>query len=101
MAIPFLDHLDLGKNEIQNAVVQRLASAPGTPANGQIYYDTTLNQVGYYNGSSWIYISNGSGNVTQGSNSGAAGRVKVSGGADKTIADYTGSAGLLKTTDAS
>lgn len=35
--------LDLNQNEIQNAVIQVLASDPGSPVNGQIWYNSTGN----------------------------------------------------------
>lgn len=54
MARKFLTHLDLGKNEIQNAVVQVLASAPGTPSEGQIYYNSTTDRIEFRAASSWI-----------------------------------------------
>lgn len=56
MSRKFLTHIDLAKNELQNAVIQNLASAPSTPSNGQIYYDTTLNMLGSYQNGTWVYL---------------------------------------------
>ena len=56
-AIPFLEAIDLTKNELQNAVIQRLATAPASPATGQVYYNTTDNLVYFYNGSGWVVMS--------------------------------------------
>lgn len=101
MAIPFLDSIDLNKNELQNAVLQRLATAPASPVTGLCYYNTTDNKAYIYNGSAFVDMtSQGVGDVSQASASGASGRVKISAGANKAIGDYAGSAGLLKTTDA-
>lgn len=57
MSIPFLSNIDLGKNELQNAVVQKLATAPSTPSQGQIYYNTTDNKTYQYNGAAWVSLS--------------------------------------------
>ena len=46
-------NLDLVQNEIQNARLQNLAAAPGSPVLGQVYYDTVLLGPYTYNGSSW------------------------------------------------
>lgn len=46
--------IDLQKNEIQNAVAQNLASAPGSPVAGQFYYDTTTNKFMLRNNSAFI-----------------------------------------------
>ena len=36
----YLVHLDLNKNQLQNAVLQPLATAPTSPKEGQLYYNT-------------------------------------------------------------
>ena len=36
-----LTNLNLSQNELQNAVLHRLAAAPENPVLGQIYFDTT------------------------------------------------------------
>jgi hypothetical protein len=61
MARTFLVPIDMGKLEIQNQRVHNLASAPGTPVTGQIYYDTGTNKLFYWNGGSWIDTSGGTG----------------------------------------
>lgn len=54
MGIPVKSDLNLGGNELQNAVVQNLSSAPSNPKVGQEYYDTTTNQKFIWNGTAWI-----------------------------------------------
>lgn len=59
MALQYLTDINLNKNELQNAVVQNLATAPSSPAEGQIYYDSTSGDksIYFYNGSAWISIA--------------------------------------------
>ena len=52
----FLNNVSLEKNELQNAAIQNLATAPGSPSTGQIYWDTALSQLRIYNGSAWTSV---------------------------------------------
>lgn len=60
MATPVLNHLDGGKvAQLQNFLVQPLASAPSTPAQGQMYFDTTIGALGICTnatGPVWQYV---------------------------------------------
>ena len=51
MPINFYSAIDLNKNPLNQQVVQNLGSAPGSPVEGQIYYDT---------GDDTIYVRTGS-----------------------------------------
>ena len=53
-------------NQIENALVHVLATAPTALAAGQIYYDSVENRVRWYDGSSWnsLYTINDAGTAT-------------------------------------
>ena len=54
MAKRFLVSLDLGTNELQNAVIQNLpAASEPTGVKGRVYFDSTNNRLKIYDGTAW------------------------------------------------
>jgi hypothetical protein len=64
MAKQFLTGLNLNKNELLNARIQNLSTAPSSPVVGQIYYDTDTNQITLWNGTAWISLAGGGDTAT-------------------------------------
>lgn len=52
MARQFLIDIDLKQNELRNAVIHNLPTAPSGKA-GQVYYNTATNQLYFHNGTTW------------------------------------------------
>lgn len=63
MAKKFLVPIDLNQNELQNARLQNLASAPGSPVAGQIWYNSTSGRV-EFRGASVVVIPTARGDHT-------------------------------------
>lgn len=60
MAKRFLCSIDLGTNELQNAVIQNLpAASEPTGVKGRVYFDSTNNCLKIYNGTTWQQIAVG------------------------------------------
>ena len=54
MSKKYLVDIDLNGNELQNAVIQNLASAPENPKEGQSYYNTTDKKFCFYENGVWV-----------------------------------------------
>ena len=67
MAKKVLTDLNLNQNELQNAVIQNLASAPSNPVAGQEYFNTTDNKKYIYDGSAWVDETSQGQTYTEGS----------------------------------
>ena len=82
MALSYLTDINLNKNELQNAVIQNLASAPSSPVEGQIYYDSTAGDkaIYVYNGSNWISVGGDITGVDITAGTGLTGSVTTTGG---------------------
>ena len=63
MPINFFDSISLDKQEIQSVAIENLSADPGSPASGQIYFNTGTDAIRYYDGAAWIELD-GSGGVT-------------------------------------
>ena len=57
MALSYLTDINLNKNELQNAVIQKLATDPSSGQTaGWIIFNTTDNQLKVYDGSAWTNV---------------------------------------------
>lgn len=94
-SIKYLVDLDLNKNQLLNAVVQNLAAAPGTPSDGQIYWDTVLDSLFVWDATGAQWIDLGSSGITNLSYTPSAtnGVVTSDTGTDATITTVTPSGG--------
>lgn len=109
----YLNNLNLSKNELQNARIQNLASAPSSPVEGQIYYHSNAaeanldNRMYFWDGTNWVDMSGGISSVISGSgitvNTSANGddiTISISSGAitnamlENSSVTYTAGAGL-------
>ena len=89
MAIPFLNNINLDDNQLQNAKLHVTGSAPAAEA-GQIYYNSTANEVRYYNGSAWVSLVASAGGTVTSVTSGNANTITIGGtAADPTVAANT------------
>lgn len=56
MAQLFLTNLDLNGNQLQNVVIHVLAADPGSPSEGQLWFNSTDNVIKYYDGTDIVTV---------------------------------------------
>lgn len=54
----FYTSVSFEQNEIKNVAIDNLASDPGSPVNGQFWFNTTTDQLKYYDGTSVQVVAN-------------------------------------------
>jgi hypothetical protein len=90
MAKKFLVNIDLGGNQLISGLAHNATSAPTAYGKGQLWFDTTNNQLNVYNGSSFVPLTTGGTSVT--SLNGFTGGVNIYGTASQiTVTPTTGS----------
>jgi len=96
----FVNNVNLNKNEIQNARIQNLSTAPASPVGGQIYFDTDDNNLYVYDGTAWLPIKQGAISITDATSS-VKGIIQLGGdlnGSGSSAASPVISAGAIDTT---
>ncbi len=90
MAKKFLVNIDLGGNQLISGLAHNATSAPTAYGKGQLWFDTTNNQLNVYNGSAFVPLTTGGTAVT--SLNGFTGGVNIYGTASQiTVTPTTGS----------
>ncbi len=100
MAKSILVDYDFSKNEIQNAVVQPLASDPPSPVQGQIYFNTADKKLKQYDGSAWIEYGSGegTGDVSSNTTTSVDGEVALFSGTTGKVIKRASGSGIAKIT---
>lgn len=88
-----LTSLNLNKNQLQNAVIQPLATPPSNPVEGQIYYNSSDKFIYRYNGTDWgpigVVYSQGSATGAVVTGLDATGKVTTTNVTGLTLTGYT------------
>ena len=88
--LKYLAHINLNENQLQNAAMQILSSDP-SGFTGHLYYNSSSNVLKYHNGSGYVALSTGTGDITGVTLAGDSGTASdTDGNVDLTIAGGTG-----------
>jgi hypothetical protein len=90
MSIPFLTNIDLNGNQILNALLHPIAGDPNSPANGQVWYNSTTHE---------LKLRKNGANVIIASNVSATAPITYTGGVIAINAATTSNAGSMSAAD--
>jgi hypothetical protein len=81
MALSYLTDINLNKNELQNTVIQKLATDPSSGQTaGWIIFNTTDNQLKVYDGSAWTNVGGDISGVNITAGTGLSGTISTTSG---------------------
>ena len=62
----YLSNINLSNNQLQNAALHPTATAPSSPVEGQVYFNTSSDKLFVYDGASWVDVSGDITSITAG-----------------------------------
>lgn len=92
MAKKFLVNIDLGGNQLLNALAHPQSGSPTAYGKGQLWFDTNNNQLNVYNGTTFVPLTTGGTSVT--SLNGYTGGVTLYGTASQVTVTNTGTGSI-------
>jgi len=92
MAKKFLVNIDLGGNQLLNALAHPQSGSPTAYGKGQLWFDTSNNQLNVYNGTTFVPLTTGGTSVT--SLNGYTGGVTLYGTASQVTVTNTGTGSI-------
>jgi hypothetical protein len=95
MAIEFLNSVDFNQNQLIAPVIENLGTEPGSPSEGQMYYNNTGGSTDMYfwNGSAFVSMTGGMSNWILRDDEGSVDDVTISNGVFVEFAAATGALG--------
>ena len=99
MALQYLTHINLNKNELQLPVIHKLSAAPSSPAEGQIYYHDTDDTIYLYTSSGWVDLGGDITGINITAGDGLTGTVNTTNGVHTQTIDVVGGDGITANAD--
>jgi len=99
MALQYLTHINLNKNELQLPVIHKLSAAPSNPAEGQIYYHDTDDTIYLYTSGGWVDLGGDITGINITAGDGLTGTVNTTNGVHTQTIDVVGGDGITATAD--